>query len=156
MKTSGSPAKIYLYPRSYSILVTFNFATGGEDYVDRPYGDRGSLVRMEPQQQVAECIIEILQDSKREDIETLDVLLSTPTSNDTLIEASLHPSSFTTIIVILDDEGVYIIMVIIIIIIIIVVIVVMIIIIVVIISYRSMYLAERSICIYFMYLCIAF
>ena len=60
---------------------------------------------MESGQETADCIIEILQDTKREDTEDLTVMLNTPTSTNPLAEVALHATDTTTVITILDDEG---------------------------------------------------
>ena len=79
----------------------------GEDYKDRRDGDPDSVVRMESGQETAECIIEILQDSKREDIEKFHVFLASPSSSSTLVESTLHATYTVTTIYISDDECMY-------------------------------------------------
>ena len=79
----------------------------GEDYKDRPAGDPDSVVRMEPGQEMAECIVEILQDSKREDREELDLFLGSLSSSSTLVETTLHATDIITTIYISDDECMY-------------------------------------------------
>ena len=83
-------------------------ATAPEDYVDRIKGRDSSLIVMQPHQQTAECIIEIRQDTKKEDTENFVVTLDLPTTPTPLAEVTLHPTDFTTTIYILDDEGTYI------------------------------------------------
>ena len=56
-------------------------------------------------QATADCIIEIIQDTKREDSKDLTVTLSTPTSTNVLAEAALDATDTTTVITILDDES---------------------------------------------------
>ena len=62
---------------------------------------------MQPNQETAECIVKILQDSKREDTEYFDVLIDAPTSSYALAQMTLHATDTITTIFISDDERMY-------------------------------------------------
>ena len=68
-----------------------------------------SLVTIPPNQETAECIIEILQDTNREGTEHLVVILSTASSSNTMVEVTIDAAAADTSIGIFDDEGKYII-----------------------------------------------